>query len=499
MEEQKNANDNMLAALEPLEPLDLRKRKTIGAILEGYEKCSFGARNTGEVAHTITHWIQDGRRKPVVIFEDEPDTRLGQLLRHMYFEKKWLRGIYTLREYAACVHSDDRVIVVGEYLKREAKPIYELPDEQVIFINPYEMAKPGKVRDGYFPNVIFSDPTFIVPLIFWALRERLDGEKISTRRFIDDLNEYQYGGLGNDVAHGAYTWRAMKKAGCRMFVTISGAMTVAQMSLLICDMIDLGLAHYISATGALMAHGLVHSLGLKHYKYNPAVSDTILAAHKLNRVSDTLEDEKNFDHVEDVFSRVFKAWPAEVPLGVIRLHELVGQYLTDHFPDQRGILKSAYAKAVLINVPAFVDSEIGNDKFLYNLWCKYHGKEKIRFDQDEDTKHLLSLLSSSVHNGIINFGGGVPRNNTRNGLPLIELMNVRLKECKGYLPVPQHLFKYSVRIDPAALHIGGMSGSTEEEGISWRKMDPKGTFATMRTDATIAGPIILKFMMETAL
>lgn len=249
---------DILKTLEPLEPLDLRKCQTVSDIMAGMEKCSFGARNTGEVARTITNWIQDGGKKPVVIFEGEPDSPLGKLLSHMYFEKKkWLRGIFALDECKDLLSQHDRVIVVGEYLEREASPIYSLPDEQVIFINQYEKAKPGKVRDGYFPNVVFSDPSFIVSLLSWTLRERLDGEKIPVRRLIGDLNEHQYGGLGNDVAYGAYTWRAMKEAGCRMFVTISGAMTVAQMSLLICDMIEMDLAHYISTTGALMAHGLV--------------------------------------------------------------------------------------------------------------------------------------------------------------------------------------------------------------------------------------------------
>lgn len=484
--------EDLLKTLEPLEPLDLRKCDSLGKILEGMEKCSFGARNVGEVARTITNWIQDDGRKPVVIFEGESDSPLGKVLSHMYFEKKWLRGIFTLHESASWLNSNDHIIVVGEYLEREALLIYQLPHDQVIFINQYERATSGKVRDGYFPNVVFADPTFIVPLLYWTLKERLEGEQIPARRLIGDLNEHRYGGLGNDVVHGAYTWRAMKEAGCRMFVTISGAMTVAQMSLLICDMIEMGLANYISTTGALMAHGLVHSMGLKHYKYNPSVSDEILAAHKLNRVTDTLEPEQNFDHVEEIFNRVFTAWDEQKPLSVINLHQLVGRYLHVNYPSERGILKSAFEHGVPINVPALQDSEIGNDLYTHNKQRLKEGREKIRVDQELDTERLLLLLMTSEKNGIFTIGGGVPRNNTQNGLPLIELMNSRLR-----LNLPQNLFFYGCRIDPAAMHPGGMSGCTYGENMSWRKMNPRGRFAEIRADATIVWPFLLKFLMET--
>src|SRR5258706_13371952 len=91
---------------------------------------------------------------------------------------------------------------------------------------------------------------------------------------------------------------------CQRFLTISGAMTVAKMDLIICDMIELGLIQAISSTGALMAHGLVSSIGLKHYKYNPKYNDTELARRKLNRGTDTLEPETNLDRAEEVIGTV---------------------------------------------------------------------------------------------------------------------------------------------------------------------------------------------------
>ena len=75
-------------------------------------------------------------------------------------------------------------------------------------------------------------------------------------------------GVGMQVRQGAEIARLMmQKKGIIRFLTLSGAMTIAQMSLVICDMIDRGMVHSVTSTGALMAHGLVPGLGLKHYKY----------------------------------------------------------------------------------------------------------------------------------------------------------------------------------------------------------------------------------------
>ncbi len=114
-------------------------------------------------------------------------------------------------------------------------------------------------------------------------------------------------GLAAQVARGAKALEAMTNdKNAVRFLTVSGAMTVGKMDLIICDMIEQGLIHAISSTGALMAHGLVSSIGLKHYKYNPKYDDTELARRKLNRVTDTLEPETNLDTVEEVIGKVIE-------------------------------------------------------------------------------------------------------------------------------------------------------------------------------------------------
>jgi len=60
---------------------------------------------------------------------------------------------------------------------------------------------------------------------------------------------------------------------CLVVGTFSGAMTVAKMGKVLCDMIDLGMLDVVVATGAFITHGLTEAAGLVHYKHKPGMDD----------------------------------------------------------------------------------------------------------------------------------------------------------------------------------------------------------------------------------
>src|SRR5438093_7873118 len=177
------------------------------------------------------------------------------------------------------------------------------------------------------------------------------------------------------------------------------------MDLVVCDMIESGWIHAISSTGALMAHGLVSSIGLKHYKYNPAFDDTALARRKLNRVTDTIEPETNLDTVEEVIGKVIDRLDGSRPISPTVLNILIGKHLAEHYPNDRGILKSAYLRGVPVFVPAFVDSELGNDLYIHNVKRKRRGKKPILMDLESDSKELIKLVTEPKRFGMFNVCG----------------------------------------------------------------------------------------------
>src|SRR5690349_4612247 len=102
---------------------------------------------------------------------------------------------------------------------------------------------------------------------------------LSRCRTIDDLVR----GMGNT----AFTGRQIGDAAdivelmardkdCFVVMTLSGALTVAKMGFVFCDLIESGVVNAIVSTGALMAHGLVEATGLSHFRYNPAMDDKTL-------------------------------------------------------------------------------------------------------------------------------------------------------------------------------------------------------------------------------
>ena len=287
---------------------------------------------------------------------------------------------------------------------------------------------------------------------------------------------------------------------CLKVGTFSGAMSVAKMGLIICDMIDWGWLDIIISTGALMAHGLIESVGLTHYKHNPSQSDADLYDLGYNRIYDTLEMEKNLNHIEEIISRVLEGMDLETaPLSSEIFCREVGRYLSK-ITDQPGILRNAYLKGVPVYIPAFTDSELGLDmatcvirKILESKKAgspaEALGRMAFNFNPFYDLGSYTQRILKASKLGIFTIGGGVPRNWGQQVGPFLEILQYRLKE-----PLPLKRFSYGVRICPEPAHWGGLSGCTYSEGVSWGKFAPLedgGRYAEVLCDATIAWPILM--------
>src|SRR5438876_5641715 len=143
--------------------------------------------------------------------------------------------------------------------------------------------------------------------------------------------------------------------GCKVVLTLSGAMTIAKMGKVIAKMIDTGMVQAVVSTGALMAHGLSEAVGLVHYRHDPRMSDEELFEKGYNRVYDTLEMEANLNYVEEFTGHALDTLSGELSSEIIC--RTLGRLLAED--DQgTGVLRSAYEKGVPVYVPAFTDSEL---------------------------------------------------------------------------------------------------------------------------------------------
>jgi deoxyhypusine synthase len=291
-------------------------------------------------------------------------------------------------------------------------------------------------------------------------------------------------------------------------LTLSGAMTVAKQGQIVCELIDRGLVQAVVATGALIAHGLTESIGLTHYRYDPAKSDRTLFEQGYNRIYDTLEMEGNLNDVERLVRTVLQqVEPEEGVWSSARLCRAVGQRLSE-MNEGPGILRSAFERGVPVFIPAFTDSEIGLDVATWAIGralgsrrdelAELSPEQVFRaippFNPFVDLLEYARLIGSASELGIFTIGGGVPRNWAQQVGPFFDITNHRVGTS---LAGPR--FKYGVRICPEPVHWGGLSGCTYSEGVSWGKFVAPadgGRYAEVYADATVVWPLLMKAVFE---
>ena len=115
---------------------------------------------------------------------------------------------------------------------------------------------------------------------------------------------------------------------CFVVCTLSGAMTVAKMGLVLCEMIERDMIHAIVSTGALITHSLVENAGMTHFQTRDDFSDEDYFAAGYNRVYDTLELESNLNETEVLVRAVFDKWPVRKPVSSWRLTQAIGRALS---------------------------------------------------------------------------------------------------------------------------------------------------------------------------
>lgn len=351
----------------------------------------------------------------------------------------------------------------------------------VIIMKKKFLRKQSKFRDGFSDNL---KP--LKPLDLSVVK--------SVNDLVTQMSHTAFG--GRSVGEAAdVLYKMAKERDCFVVLTLSGALTVAKMGLIICDLIDNNIVKTIVSTGAIMAHGFVESAGMSHFKYDKKISDEELYYAGYDRVYDTLELEKNLDNVEIIFKKVLDKIDRDTILSSRFLNVKLGEYLARNTKkNMRGILKSAYIKKVPVYIPAFTDSELGLDLGVYNKRAEYERKKTFRFDPFLDLEDFTQLIKRQKRIGIFTVGGGVPRNWAQQVGPYLDILQKRVGSGGAF-----KRYQYGVRICPEPPYWGGLSGCTYSESISWGKITPLsegGRWAEVYADATIVLPLIVKAVLE---
>ncbi len=314
-------------------------------------------------------------------------------------------------------------------------------------------------------------------------------------QFIDYHYRHFNAAALKDAAMG---YNAHLASGGKMFVTLAGAMSTAELGLSLAEMIRQDKVHAICCTGAnleedvfnLVAHE--HYVRVPHYRdLTPEDEQKLLDKH-LNRVTDTcIPEGEAIRRVEKV---VLAKW-AECTKEKKSLfpHEFLYQILLDgslsHYyqiDPKNSWLLAAAQKNLPIIVPGWEDSTLGNI-FAGRVIEKKVDRSAMKTGIDYMV-YLANWYTETQKNHSIGFfqiGGGIAGDFPICVVPMIE--QDLEKDVKKW--------GYFCQISDSTTSYGSYSGAVPNEKITWGKLSIDTPKYIIESDATIVAPLMFAYIL----
>ena len=287
--------------------------------------------------------------------------------------------------------------------------------------------------------------------------------------------------------------------GGKMFVTVAGAMSTAELGLSFAELIREGKVHGICCTGAnleedvfnLVAHD--HYVRVPNYRNLSDEEERDLLERHLNRVTDTcIPEEEAMRRVERPLLELWRKASAdgERHFPYEYMYELIESGVLEEFYQidvKDSWLYAACERKLPIFVPGWEDSTLGNE-FV---------SEAIRGHVDYNCmKSGLELMGELVdwykansqgHSiGFFQIGGGIAGDFPICVVPLIQ-QDLR-QDCP--------LWGYFCQISDSTTSYGSYSGAVPNEKITWGKLDVDTPRFVIESDATIVAPLIFAYVLD---
>lgn len=301
------------------------------------------------------------------------------------------------------------------------------------------------------------------------------------------------------VVDAAEAYIAHLNKGGKMFVTLAGAMSTAEMGLTLAEMIREGKIHGICSTGANLEEDIFNLVAHDHYKRVPNYrnltneEEVKLREGGWNRVTDTcIPEEEAMRRIE---RQVLKFWqkadkegkryfPYEYMYQLLNSGVIKESYQID--PKNSWVM-AAMEKNIPIYTPGWEDSTLGNI-FVANVMRKEVSNFHVVKSGVEMMESLIGWYKQNSQTQTIGFfqiGGGIAGDFPICVVPLIQQ---DLKE-------PCKLWGYFCQISDSTTSYGSYSGAVPNEKITWGKLDGNTPRFVIESDATIVAPLIFAYVL----
>ena len=286
---------------------------------------------------------------------------------------------------------------------------------------------------------------------------------------------------------------------CCTFVTMSGAMTPAGLhqSCLI-PLIERGLVDCLTTTGANLYHDAHRIIGHRIREIDPNAGDLQYRLARIIRIYDLGFWEETLLETDKLFSALLLKPEYQKKMTTPELHWLLGRDVAA-IEDALGIKSpSLLATCYRFGVPIFVGAVQDGSIFLNIVKLKrlYGEQFKLEIDVNDDVfemgamqHHCFRTLKKKMAIWIL--GGGVPKNYTLQGEPLLDQI----------LGVPTHGFDFDLQFCVDPVDNGALSSCPAGEGHTWGKVSAESVqYGSMyvHTDVTAVFPWLTYALLSDA-
>ena len=317
------------------------------------------------------------------------------------------------------------------------------------------------------------------------------------RDFIDRNYRHFNAASLRDAARG---YESHLDGGGKMFVTLAGAMSTAELGISLAEMIRQGKVHGICCTGAnleedvfnLVAHSKYHRI--PNYRDLTPEDEANLLASNLNRVTDTcIPEEEAIRKVEGLLMASWKTaeengerlFPYEHLYRILLSGDLDSEFEID--PDDSWLLAAAKANLPVF-VPGWEDSTCGNIFAARRIDGSIQDGSVVRLGIDTmmELANWYSETSASSPVGFFQIGGGIAGDFPICVVPMLQ------QDLEQETPV----WSYFCQISDAVTSYGGYSGAIPNEKITWGKLAADTPSYVIESDATIVAPLIFGYVLK---
>jgi deoxyhypusine synthase len=310
--------------------------------------------------------------------------------------------------------------------------------------------------------------------------------KLDPKMTIEDLVDVfaSSGFNGRQLGEAAKLYAKMIEEDVTICLTVAGAMTPVGFGGIIKTLIERGFVDWIVTTGANVYHEDHFAWGLPVKQGSFNVDDMKLFENEIVRIRDVYIKFYETLEVEDqIIQKMFGKDFPDKSFTTAEFCNLMGKISKEKakFPE-----KSFIATAYEYDVPVYV-STIKDSSLALNLAVHRLAGKKYNLDFVREILEQAAIVYDSKKSGILELGGGVPKNTAQQTGPLLDQILRRNDGGQDYI----------IQITDARPDTGGLSGATLQEGKSWGKVQHahKG-MVTVYADATIAFPILALYVLS---